>query len=762
MKRILCLCLSVILLLGTLSFGCANVQGKGSEVLMQFLALVTEGNYQSAFELLSPTILNTTGQATPNGEPFVTYTEFSDKYLTIYDAIGLESIEYTIDTVSDASITSLITYTMTYHTERSGDLTNKYELQASYQDGRWGVLWSPAQIFPNMEWGDRLLIGVNYPKRGEIFDAHGNLLVENVAPITVFCVPTEIEDKEAYVKEVLAIPELKVDEKTLRERLAANNSSAVVALLYPDEVDESLEARILALPNTGIDKHAALTSTRFRGYPYGTSASHLLGFAAVMWAEDWKKLKDDPNNTTYEKDSWLGYAGLELQYEELLRGEKGGYAYIQGKNGQNRQTLYNIPAKDGQDLHLTLDIDLQLRVEQVVDTIVYDKDVTGTVVVLDPTTGALKASYSFPDYDVEAFSRGIVGDAEWTALQKDPQTPMLNRTIQGLYAPGSTFKPLTGIAALETGELTTEDVFPSTERILNGAYISNSGNYKDAWFVDKGEYAYTQIEEITRTSSSNRHTPMNMESSIIDSDNIYFSWAALKLGWDRFKNFMEYIGIGEAIPFDMPTQPSQVKKPDSIESYALLAMSGYGQGELLLTPLQMGAYIGSFTNDGKAMEPYLVDSIWEADGTDYEAVYTHEPKTWKTLCNKTHADAMEQMMIGVCRLPENGGGTARFLGVRSFIIAGKTGTAEVGEQKEKELAWFIGYRAANRDGSTLAAEDERLVVVMLELDMNDLPQDYAMMKFMIAQALLKDDDLSEPGITETAIVEDNTSNSDVV
>lgn len=761
MKRIISLLLSIILLMGVLSVGCAGVQGKGSEVLEQFLALVTEGNYQAAFELLSPTILNTTGQATPNGEPFVTYEEFASKYTTIYDAIGLESIDYTIDNISDASITSLVTYTMTYHTERSGSLTNTYELQASYQDGKWGVLWSPAQIFPNMEWGDRLLLGVNYPKRGEIFDAQGKLLVENVAPITVFCVPTEIEDKEAYIDAVMSIPELKVDEKTIRERLAANNSSAVVALLYPDEVDESLEARILALPNTGIDKQAALTSTRFRGYPYDTSASHFLGFAAVMWEEDWKKLKDDPNNTTYEKDSWLGYAGLELQYEELLRGEKGGYAYIQGKNGQNRQTLYNIPAKDGQDLHLTLDIDLQLRVEQVVDTIVYDKDVTGTVIVMDPTSGAVKASYSFPDYDVEAFSRGIVGDAEWQALEKDPQTPMLNRAIQGLYAPGSTFKPLTGIAALETGTLTTEDVFPSSEHILNGAYISASGNYKDAWFVDDGEFAYTGIEEVTRTSSSKRHQPMNMESSIIDSDNIYFSWSALKLGWDQFKNFLTHIGIGEPVPFDLPTQPSQIKKPDSAETYALLAMSGYGQGELLLTPLQMGAYIGSFTNEGNAMAPYLVDSIWEANGTDYEAVHTHEPTVWKTLCSKAHAEAMEQMMIGVCKLPEQGGGTARFLGVRSFIIAGKTGTAEVGHQKEKELAWFIGYRAANRDGSTLAAEDERVVVVMLEFNMNDLPQDYAMMKFMIAQALLKDDDLSEPGITETAIVEDATSNSNV-
>lgn len=786
MKKPVCILLAVCLLLGSLLLGCAEGRGNGSEVCIQFLDHLAEGSYTAAYQLLAPSLKKADTEKTasdtaeeeetderPTKEPVseelavvaenrISLKEFQSKYQTIFEAIKLTSVSYTVDSVSDASITSMVTFTMTFHTELLGDMTNNYRIEAAYADGVWGVLWSPALIFPDMQWGDRLLIGVNYPKRGEIFDAQGELLVYNVAPITVYCIPNKIEDKNAYVDLVMSIPELGCDRDTVKTVLAANNSTGVIATLYPDEVDDALEARILELPATGIDKNAALTSTRFRGYPYGKSASHLLGFAAVMWEEDWKKLKDDPNNTVYEKDSWLGYAGLELQYEEILRGTKGGYAYIQGKDGKNRKTLYNIPAKDGQDLHLTLDMKLQQRVEEVVDLVVFDKNITGTVLVMDPNTGALQASYSFPDYDVEAFSRGRVGTEAWEALQEDPQTPMLNRTIQGLYAPGSTFKPLTGIASLETNTLTINDTFPDAEKITNGAYKSNSGNYKDVWYVQRGEFAYTNVEEITRTSSSNRHTPMNMESSIIDSDNIYFSWAALKLGWEQFKSFLEYIGFGESVPFDLPTQPSQVKKEGSTETFALLAMSGYGQGELLITPLQMAAYIGAFANDGNAMAPYIVDSIWQAEGVEYEKVYDHEEIVWKNICSKTNAEALEEMMIGVCRLPENGGGTARFLGVRSFIVAGKTGTAEVGENKEKEIAWFIGYRAFNRDGSPVADEDRRLVLVMLEMDMNALPDDYAMMKFMIAQALLKDDALSEPGVTETAIVEDATSNGDVL
>ena len=119
---------------------------------------------------------------------------------------------------------------------------------------------------------------------------------------------------------------------------------------------------------------------------------------------------------------------------------------------------------------------------------------------------------------------------------------------------------------------------------------------------------------------------------------------------------------------------------------------------------------------------------------------------------------MANMMIGVCKLPENKGGTGRYLGVRSYIISGKTGTAEVGNKKDKnsqakkELAWFIGFREANKDGSEISPEDERLVMVMLELDMEHLPEEYSLMKFMTARVLLKDDELTKPGVTQSAFL----------
>jgi cell division protein FtsI/penicillin-binding protein 2 len=860
MKKGISILMILLMLFGAaLPAGCASARGKGSDVCLAFIEYIAEGSYGAAFDMLSDSVKNTSGTSTKAGDPMISAKEFAEKYQQIFDAVGLKEISYLVKTVSDASITSSVDFQMTYDTAL-GEMVNDYTINALYENGRWGIQWTPALIFPTMEWGDKLLVGVNYPKRGEIFDCNGELLVKNLSPVTVFCVPNQIpeDQKEEVLKQILAIPILKPSgtpqdeyEEIVHDAIYSKNSSAVIAKLYPDQVDETLEDRLLSITGIGIDRNGAMTSTRFRAYPYGRSASHLLGFAAVMWKATWKDLEKlrnardaknaeaepdatvepsaepeetadpsaEPEETAdpsaepdasadpsaepdasadptaeseeqadadetktddkkkrdeeysgykfteadldaYEKDSWLGYAGLEQQYETLLRGEKGGYAYIQGLDGTNRQTLYNNPAKDGQDLHLTLDIKMQQRVEEVVKTVVYTDNISGTVIVMNPHSGAIQAMYSFPDYDVEAFSRGAVGTEAYEALTKDPQTPMLNRAIQGLYAPGSTFKPFTGVGSLEAGTVTPDTLFPEEEmqHIHNARYKTSSG-WKDVWEVKRGTYAYTGIDEITRTGSSNRHTPMNMESSIIDSDNIFFAWLALKLGWDRFKEYLSFIGMGETVPFDIPAMPSQIKNEKSTETYSLLAMSGYGQGELLVTPLQMACYIAAFRNGGKAPVPHVVESIWQAEGQNYTETYRHtENEVWKTICSEKNAETMANMMIGVCKLPQDHGGTGRYLGVRSFIISGKTGTAEIGNKKDKneqaakEIAWFIGFRKANKDGSEVKPEDERLVLVMLELDMQNLPEEYSLMKFVIARVLLKDDDLTKPGKTNLAFL----------
>ncbi|MBQ6357965.1 MAG: penicillin-binding protein 2 [Clostridia bacterium] len=484
---------------------------------------------------------------------------------------------------------------------------------------------------------------------------------------------------------------------------------------------------------------------------------------------------NDPN---YDGDSWLGYAGLEKQFEERLRGIKGSFAYIQGKGGAVKQILYNVPAVDGEDLHLTVKINMQQRAEEVIKNIVYDDSISGTVIVMNPTTGGVEAMVSFPGYDPNSFSRGDLDDEAWSAMEKDPKTPLLNRAIQGLYPPGSTFKPLVAITALESGNVTLDWAFPEEQERLKGT--------DTIWNPTKGKLIpESGVTKVTRTWSTNRRGPMNMKNCMIQSDNIYFAYLGMKIGWDTLKKYLTVMGMGEAIPFELPTQKSQIKntgtadEPASEETMDLLAMTGYGQGELLLTPLQLACYISAFRNGGTVYAPYVIESIWQEDKTEYREITHHEQTIWKELCATSTAESIRDMLEGVVEPPSNMGknpvtkapwagyGTGRFLSVlRVYTCAGKTGTAELAKKQnakdaDKELAWFVAFRSRHLDGTELAPEEERLVLVMLEIDMTKQVDEWTQMKFLIAQALLKDDTLTVSPGSESCI-EERSSEPDAV
>lgn len=756
MKRAFCLFMVILLLMPLALSGCKVIRGNGSEFCINFLDYIRQKDYEKAYNLLPSAMRAEKSSSTTDKDGVVTNTislkDFKDKYTAIFDAMELVAMEYSVNNISDGSIVSSVDFTMSYYTDKAGILTDLYTITAEYHGG-WQVMWHPNLIFPAMQWGDKLLTGLNYPARGEIFDADGKLLAENISPLTVFITPASLKDDEDRARlraELLAVPEIAAKFKDaealdiLDRRINSKMSSANVISVYPDSVPDDFIDRVLAIDGVGIDKKSALTTTDLRNYPFDNSLCHILGFASIVQKEDLKELKKvggDRYDPFYDGDSWLGYSGMEMQYELRLRGEKGSFAYIQGSDGSNRKTLYNIPAKDGEDIHLTVKMDLQKRVEEVVKTVSYTGRIDGVCIVMNPLTCAVEALYSWPDYNPNEFSRGLISEEKWEEMENDPKAPMLNRAIQGLYAPGSTFKVLTGSLGIDSGTIGWDTVFPEdTEEIK-----------WDVWYPSrKGEFMNEGIEKVTRTGNSNRHTPMNLENSIIDSDNIFFSWTALKMGWQKFLQGMKTIGMEEAIPFDLPVQPAQMYADEETElTPTLLTMTGYGQGEILVSPLQMACYVAGFRTGGITHVPYIVGSFWQANGTDYTQVESRQIKEWKRICTPDTAARMEQAMIGVCKNRWNHGGTGRYLNVNSFIVAGKTGTAEVGHKKEKEMAWFIGYRRANADGSPLAPEDERLVLVMLEFDMNNLPNEFSMEKFLIAQMLLKDDSLTETPPTNT-------------
>ena len=863
MKRAVAALLIVAVLLPLVLTGCGPDRGSGTIVCRQFIQYIAEQNFDAAYGLIAadlrkpdpyeppkPTKAPTPGPgetAAPTAEPTatplptaeptaepagstdhsMTRAEFKKRYTDIFDAMELTAITSQIVSEVNGTLNASVVYRMAYLTNKAGNLIFDFTVSSEYHEG-WVVMWDPSLIFPNMEWGDTMLVGTNYPDRGEIFDAEGILLAENVPAVTIYCIPSKIQlkdggkavtdvktlfkaedkqltpdqlmEKELYVpfeQAVAAVPELELTEADVRNSLARTfRDFAKLKVLYPDEMNPELEARLLAIPGVGVDSNNYGT---LRQYPYGSSLAHLLGYAGIIQKEylnhysmengilkenkEWLYVLDENgnrvNDPNYDGDSWLGYAGLEKQYEEKLRGVKGSFAYIQGAGGKVKQILYNVPAVDGEDLHLTVKINMQKRAEEAIKTIVYDDSISGTVIVMNPTTGAVEAMVSFPGYDPNDFSRGDLDDEAWAAMEKDPKTPLLNRAIQGLYPPGSTFKPLVAITGLESGSVTLDWAFPEEQERLKGT--------DTIWNPTKGTLIpESGVTKVTRTWSTNRRGPMNMKNCMIQSDNIYFAYLGMKIGWDTLKRYLTVMGMGESVPFDLPTQKSQVKNttPDengnvSEETMDLLAMTGYGQGELLLTPLQLATYISAFRNGGVAYAPYVIESVWQEDKTEYNQVSHHEETVWKDLCATSTAEAIRDMLEGVVEPPSNMGknpitkqnwggyGTGRFLSVlREYTCAGKTGTAELAKKMnakdaDKELAWFVAFRSKHLDGTPLKPEEERLVLVMLEIDMTKQVEEWTQMKFLIAQVLLKDDTLTVSPGTDTCI-EGDTGTGDAV
>ena len=864
MKRTVAALLIVALLLPMALTGCGPDRGQGSVVCRQFIQYLAEQNFDAAYELISPDLQKAdppqapkatkgptpgpgetaaptaapTATPLPTAEPTavpagvtdhrMTRAEFKKRYTDIFEAMELTAITSQVISEVNGTLNASVVYRMAYITNKAGNLIFDFTVSSEYHEG-WVVMWDPSLIFPNMEWGDTMLVGTNYPDRGEIFDAEGILLAENVPAVTIYCIPSKIQlkdggkavtdvktlfkaedkqltpdqllEKELYVpfeQAVAAVPELEMTEADVRNSLARTfRDFAKLAVLYPDEMTPELEARLLTIPGVGVDSNNYGT---LRQYPYGTSLAHLLGYAGIIQKEylnhysmengilkenkEWLYVLDENgnrvNDPNYDGDSWLGYAGLEKQYEEKLRGVKGSFAYIQGAGGKVKQILYNVPAVDGEDLHLTVKINMQQRVEEVIENIVYDDAISGTVIVMNPTSGAVEAMVSFPGYNPNDFSRGDLDDEAWAAMEKDPKTPLLNRAIQGLYPPGSTFKPLVAITGLESGNVTLDWTFPAEQEHLK----SN----ETIWNPSKGKLIpESGVTKVTRTLSTNRREPMNMKNCMIQSDNIYFAYLGMKIGWDTLKKYLTIMGMGEAVPFDLPTQRSQIKNTTaaegeevSEETMDLLAMTGYGQGELLLTPLQLASYISAFRNGGTVYEPYVIESIWQEDKTEYTEVGHHEETVWKDLCATSTANAILDMLEGVVEPASNMGknpitkehwggyGTGRFLSVlRVYTCAGKTGTAELAKKHnakdaDKELAWFVAFRSKHIDGTPLDPEEERLVLVMLEIDMTKQVDEWTQMKFLIAQVLLKDDDLTESPTTETCIQGDVVRTGDNV
>ena len=691
--------------------GCRTVS-LGTVACESYMEYIRSGEYSNAYALLSPSVQNETD--TPDTDS-VTEQEFIDKYNNIFDGLQITGLEYSNVRIDAGDILATASYDVTYHSTLMGDITESITLTAQKEGGVWHIAWSPALIFDGMEWGDTVRVARVAASRGEIL-AGTTVLASTAGLDSVYVQPSRLADRTLAVTQLATLTG--ESEEAINKKLdAATGDLAIIKQYYPGELAATAEAQLLLIEGVGVDdgNYGAI-----RNYPCGSLLAHTVGYVGAISAATTEELDEeiDRLNTlagddgAYTSDSIVGKLGLERQYETELRGTDGTQVYIYTAEGTNRRTIYYEAAQDGLDIQLTVNAELQQRVEEVLSLVAYGETTAGAVVVMNPLTGEIQAMASYPSYDLNLFTRGI-SSADYNALLNDEAKPLINRVTQGLYPPGSVFKAFTAAATLDNG-------------VLDTGYVFNYNIDDDYWTPTQyGDWIWTPIK---RTTMRARTEPLNMHNAILNSDNIYFAYAALQLGSERFLEYMEKLGFASELPFDINVADAQLINEGTDVSLKLLADSGYGQGEILTTPLQLATAFCAFANGGDICAPRIVKGLYRVDSARYETEYESERTLWLEDVISDEAIArILPMLTDVTRSDLNG--TGRKLGVTSCTVAAKTGTAEIGDDKSREISWFAGFRTGVSD------EDARLVLVMFEITTDD--SDLGTLKFDVARELLK-------------------------
>lgn len=641
--------------------------------LDNYVQLLNAYNFGACYALLAP-----------DTQEAITLVDFTQRYQNIFDGIDFQGLTISYgDLTVEAGKRYLQSATLTYSSALLDEFMQDvvFSLDYSDNDSTFYLNWTPAMIFTDLTSSTEVKLRTLRPARGEILDSEHNAYAINSYAESVYVQPSKIEDTSYTVTALASILGMTtVDvEKALSSSAAVKYDSAVVKAYPPGGISEATESALTTLPGVGVDR---TSMTPIRYYPNGSFFAHSMGYTSAITAEELSKL----DSSRYDISSYVGRTGLEAAYEDILCGTKGYSLDIYASDGQRLSTVARKEKVDGLDLEVTLDYDLQCRAEEMLEQLKEEGN-AGAAVVLEPTTGEVLAISSFPDFDPNLFVLNSDPETLASYVAADSNSPLYNRAVQGSYIPGSTVKPLIAAMALDDGVV--DENYEFTGEII-----------KKQW-TPKGYWPYPPITRV-----SNYSGPVNMSNAITKSDNIYFADVALKAGWEKLEPFLKMIGFDERIPFDLRVSKPGYLNSGNYENMQLLAATGYGQGELIISPLQMACIFSSLANNGDVMTPRLVRATRRMEGTDYAVVDEYSESVWKENIISDHA--LSTIVPMLRRVVEEGSGRKNH--INGLTICGKTGTAEIGSDKTREIAWMIAF--------VENADYNRLVCVTLELPAN--------------------------------------------
>jgi len=486
--------------------------------------------------------------------------------------------------------------------------------------------------------------------RGRIYDRQEELLVTNRPAVVVSIIPAEVDDLEELSERLSRIIGISPEEILQIVKNSRENPFKPVKILDDCKTNKivEIEARKDEL------KGVVLEVKPRRDYLYNDFAAHSLGYVGEIDKEELQRF----GNPKFQGGDIIGKAGLEKYYDDILRGEKGGKEVEVDASGQEIATLLYQKPVPGEDLVLTIDRDLQLCGENLL----FGKK--GSIVVSDPNSGEILALVNRPSFNPNLFANGI-SSSDWQRLSSDVDYPLTNRSVQGVYSPGSVFKVVTAIAALEEG------VTDRKRKVYCSGSFELAGQIFVCWKADG-------------------HGSLSMVDAIAHSCNVYFYTMGKDLGIERFNKYMQKFGLGEKTGIDLPAEaigiiPSAQWKEREVKEIWFPGDTinlSIGQGYLLLTPLQMHNVITAITGEGEIYKLHLVKKIISADG---ETVKEIKPEIYRKL--NFSPDTFKIVKEGLRETILEGTGWRA--NIKGLAVAGKTGTAQ--NPQGETHAWFIGF-----------------------------------------------------------------------
>lgn len=493
---------------------------------------------------------------------------------------------------------------------------------------------------------------INTPFRGIILDREGNKIVHNKPSFVIRVTPADFDEEMLPTLAKL----LGVDVALLQTNYKKFKTKSpftpfpILKDVSPVQAN-SIEENLSDLP--GVD--VAVESGRF--YEFEGNLSHLLGYTREISETQLKR-----NDDFYRPGDPIGNGGVESAFERLLRGQKGSEFIAVNAFGQRVSAFYEgkntIPAVEGFDLQLTIDSDLQLEAEQLLN------GKRGAVVAIDPNTGEILAYVSKPDYSLEIFN-GRTSASEYAKLSTNPHKPLFDRVIMTKYPPGSTWKMLMVIAAMNEG------ILPLDGKIVcNGSFTYGGRTWKD-----HGAYGAIGARKAIHVSS-----------------NVFFYKLGLDIGIDTYYKYGEMFGFGKRTGIDVANEeagllPSRAWYDKVVGkgkwSNGVLVNLGIGQGELGVTPLQLAVYTSAIATKGVLNRPHVVKAIYNKRTNSFDPM---EVESRELPIKKEIFDIIHNGMYDVVNV---GGGTATNARLGEYKLCGKTGTAQ--NAHGQDHSWFVSF-----------------------------------------------------------------------